>query len=429
MHSNEGELKVKDKDKLFLPALRAFMGDWTYYSTIMKFKDISERVKIAKEIHESEKLRDFIQRQLTPRAKEISQYLITQPQRFFNSLIIGVYGGDPQWIELKIPDDRNILPEFPISETGILGYLKLSGKEELFALDGQHRVEGIKGALKGNDGLCDEEISVIFIGHKSTPEGKERTRRLFTTLNRYAKPVNISEIIALDEDDIAAIITRDLIEEYPLFSNDRLSLTKSLSIPNSDKECFTNIVTLYKCICELLSGYLKKEDIIEESWNKFQKKRPPQEIIDKAKNFIIQLLNTIISNFPEISEYLSLNDSEKNKVIKYRNERGGHILFRPIGLLIFIRAIKAALEESMQLEETIRLLSRINTEIGKSPWEGLLWESAGKKMITTGENQKVAINLICYMIGLKTDVKKLKDDYASKLNKSSEEISLPEKAC
>jgi DNA sulfur modification protein DndB len=414
---------------LFLPALRAFMGDWTYYSTIMKFKDISDRVKIAKEIHESEKLKDFIQRQLTPRAKEISQYLITQPQRFFNSLIVGVYGGDPQWIELKITEDGNILPEFPISETGILGYLKLSGEEVLFALDGQHRVEGIKGALEKNIELYNEEISVIFIGHKRTPEGKERTRRLFTTLNRYAKPVTISEIIALDEDDIAAIITRDLIEEYSLFSHNRLSLTKSLSIPNSDKECFTNIVTLYTCTCELLSVYLKKENIIKETWNKFQKKGPSQETIDKAKKFIKQLFDIIFSNFPEIQEYLSLNDSVKNKAIKYRNERGGHILFRPIGLLICIRAIKAALEERIPFEETIPLISRINTEIGKSPWEGLLWERAGKKMITAGENQKIATNLICYMIGLKRDVKKLKDDYASKLNKISEEISLPEKVC
>lgn len=403
------------------------MGDWTYYSTIMKFKYISERVKIAEEIHESTKLKDFIQRQLTPRAKEISEYLINQPQRFFNSLIVGLYGGDPQWIELKIPEDRNILPEFPISETGILGYLKLSGEEELFALDGQHRVEGIKGALKSNDGLSDEEISVIFIGHKRTPEGKERTRRLFTTLNRYAKPVNTSEIIALDEDDIAAIITRDLIEEYSLFSNDRLSLAKTLSIPNKDKECFTNIVTLYKSICELLPVYLKKEDIIKESWNKFQKKRPPQEIIDKAKEFIKQLLDTIISNFTEIREYLSLDDSVKDKARKYRNEKGGHILFRPIGLLTYIKAIKSALEKGNNCEEIIPLISKIETDISNEPWEGLFWETAQNRMITGAENQKVAVNLILYMIGLNKDDEKLKKSYASLLNKSSEEVSLPGK--
>ncbi|MCX6578630.1 MAG: DGQHR domain-containing protein [Candidatus Aminicenantes bacterium] len=412
---------------MFLPALRAIMGDWTYYSTIMKFKYISERVKIAEEIHESTKLKDFIQRQLTPRAKEISEYLINQPQRFFNSLIVGLYGGDPQWIELKIPEDRNILPEFPISETGILGYLKLSGEEELFALDGQHRVEGIKGALKSNDGLSDEEISVIFIGHKRTPEGKERTRRLFTTLNRYAKPVNTSEIIALDEDDIAAIITRDLIEEYSLFSNDRLSLAKTLSIPNKDKECFTNIVTLYKSICELLPVYLKKEDIIKESWNKFQKKRPPQEIIDKAKEFIKQLLDTIISNFTEIREYLSLDDSVKDKARKYRNEKGGHILFRPIGLLTYIKAIKSALEKGNNCEEIIPLISKIETDISNEPWEGLFWETAQNRMITGAENQKVAVNLILYMIGLNKDDEKLKKSYASLLNKSSEEVSLPGK--
>ena len=185
-------------EKIYLPALRAFMGDWTYYSTIMKFRDINERIKYAEEIHESKKLQDFIQRELTPRGREISDYLLTQSQRFFNSLIVGVYGGEPQWIELKIPKN-DILPDFPLSQKGILGYLKLSGEETLFALDGQHRVAGIKGALKElspTSDLFDEEISVIFIGHKNTQEGKQRTRRLFTTLNRYAKPVKLSEIIA-----------------------------------------------------------------------------------------------------------------------------------------------------------------------------------------------------------------------------------------
>lgn len=426
MHSNKGELKMQNKGELFLPALRAIMGDWTYYSTIMKFKDISERVKIAQEIHESENLKDFIQRELTPRAEEISTYLLTQSQRFFNSLIVGVYGGDPQWIELKI-EDRKILPEFPISEKGILGFLNLSGEETLFALDGQHRVEGIKGALKTNDKLSDEEISVIFIGHKRTPEGKERTRRLFTTLNRYAKPVTLSEIIALDEDDIAAIITRDLIEEHELFKNNRLSLTKTTSIPTFEKECFTNIVTLYKSLCDLLSIYLEKEGILITPWKKFQKTRPTQEIIDKAKDFIKQLLNKIISNFPEIHEYLSLDDSKKSKANKYRNERGGHILFRPIGLLTYIKAIKSSLEKGKKFEEIIPLMSKIETNIGKKPWKGLLWESAQRRMITSPENQKVAVNLILFMIGLKTDEKKLLKSYASLLNKTPEEVSLPGK--
>jgi len=419
---------------LFLPALRACMGDWTYYSAIMKFKDIDKRVKYAGEIHESKGLKDLIQRSLNPRAKEISSYLINQPQHFFNSLIVGVYGGEPQWIELEISENA-VIPKIPLSEKGILGYLKLSGEETLFALDGQHRVAGIKGALSEislNDNLFNEEISVIFIGHKNTQEGKERTRRLFTTLNRYAKPVKLSEIIALDEDDIAAIITRDLVEEYELFKNSRLLIAPSLSIPTSSKECFTNIVTLYKSIKDILQVYLKKTDNLKTSWNNFQKKRPTQEVIDNAKLFIKNVWNEIIKNFPAVCEYLKSEEIKKNKAVSYRHNNGGHILFRPVGVLTYINAISTLYKFDQKPEDVIPLLSNIETNIEKEPWKGLFWESANKRMNTKKENQKIARDLILYMIGfdlkkLKNDKNKLLKNYASALNKEIKEITLPQK--
>jgi hypothetical protein len=39
-------------------------------------------------------------------------------------------------------------------------------------------------------------------------KGLQGTRRLFTTLNRYAKHVHKTEILALDEADAMAILTR-----------------------------------------------------------------------------------------------------------------------------------------------------------------------------------------------------------------------------
>ena len=39
--------------KLYLPALRGLIGDWVYYPTLMKLKDIAERVRIAEEIYQS----------------------------------------------------------------------------------------------------------------------------------------------------------------------------------------------------------------------------------------------------------------------------------------------------------------------------------------------------------------------------------------
>ena len=206
---------------------------------------IADQIHIAQEIHSSKVLKDMIQRQITNRAAQISDYLLKQPQRFFNSLIVGVYGGSPDWYELKVGPNRHPdVPELPSELDGVLGILRLDGTQTLFAIDGQHRAQGIKQALEKNDELKKEEVSVIFVAHKNDPAGMERTRRLFTTLNRYAKPVSKSEIVALDEDDIIAIITRELVEKYPLFQ-EKISLSKTKAIAVKDNKSFTTIITLY----------------------------------------------------------------------------------------------------------------------------------------------------------------------------------------
>jgi len=419
---------------LFLPSLRGRMGDWIYYTAVMKLKDIRDRVHFATDIHKSKKLQEFIQRTLTSRDKEIANYLLNQRQRFFNSLIVGVYGGDPQWVELKV-SQHEILPDFSLSEQGILGFLKLSGEETLFALDGQHRVSGIKKALNKltpDSTLFDDEVSVIFIGHKKSPEGLRRTRRLFTTLNRYAKPVKLSEIIALDEDDIGAIVTRNIIDDHKLFHNKRLSASKSNSIPTSDQDSFTNIVFLYKCISVLLKAYFQKQGIISSrGWKKFLKIRPTQEQIDTAYSFIFYLWDKVSESFQPIREYLKKDDAQE-----FRNENGGCILFRPIGLQMFMETIAEWIEKSDDepkeiVERILSLLSRIELDISKPPWQGLLWESAAKRMITASENREVGRNLLLYMTGFNLEKIKAKREFTESklLNSYSSLLNNPKDIC
>ena len=63
-------------------------------------------------------------------------------------------------------------------------------------LDGQHRLAGIERAIRGCMTDSEDEVSVIFLGHKNTTDGLEATRRLFTTLNKTAKPVSKNAVIA-----------------------------------------------------------------------------------------------------------------------------------------------------------------------------------------------------------------------------------------
>ena len=172
------------------------MGDWVYYPTLMKLKDIAERVKIAEEIYQSKTLSEMVQQEIKrKRGKEIKDYLLKQEQRFFSSLIVAVYEGDPCWYDItdiksNSQYDSEDIPEDVVAGIGILS---LNGEEELFTLDGQHRLIGIKEAVAEAPHLGEDELSIIFIAHRTDTDGMERTRRLFTTLNRnYAKALGLA---------------------------------------------------------------------------------------------------------------------------------------------------------------------------------------------------------------------------------------------
>ena len=411
---------------LVLPALRVHMGDWIYYISYLRMRDVAARISIAKEIHSSASLRDLLQRQLTDRSSAIKTYLLSQAQRFFNALVVGTYGGSPQWHELAIRTEGSGLDPLPEHIDGVLGILTLEGSEKLFAIDGQHRVAGIRRAVAEQASLGDEEVCIIFVAgvvqeHRDDdPIGFERTRRLFTTLNRYAKPVSKKDIIALDEDDVVAIITRRLVEEYQLFC-DKVSIKETKNIPVSDKRSLTTIIALY----DALDIYLATG----RGWKKFKRFRPPDEEINRFLARSIELWDVLTEYFTALQD---LRDSEPAQEVasQYRHNQGGHLLFRPVGLLLAVQVIRHLVDSQVSLPEAVDRISRVPTDIAGEPWVGLLWDATNQRMITSPENQRAAKGLFFYAVGgdlakLRTDTEKLRRDLAGRLNKAVEEVELP----
>lgn len=307
---------------LAVPALRAHMGDWIYYISFLTMEEISERVSYAEDIHTSKTLRELLQRGLTgSRNKEIKEYLLRQRQRFFNAIVVATYGGTPEWKEVRLRKADPALKKMLQSAEGSLGVLTLSGTEKLFALDGQHRVAGIKSALAEKRALAEEEVCVLFVAgiiqeHRARdPRGFERTRRLFTTLNRYAKPVTKRDIIALDEDDICAILTRSLLEDHPLF-REKVSLARGNSIPQSDSRHFTTISAVY----DTLDIYLRTKS----KWGDFKKLRPSEDVIDDYRSRCEALWAALASGYGPLRE---LQNSDPNELVagRYRGRSGGHL--------------------------------------------------------------------------------------------------------
>jgi len=416
-------------DKLSLPALRAHMGDWVYYLTFMRMHDIAEKIKIAEEIHTTKTLTDFIQRQLetSTRVKQIKDYLLQQPQRFFNALVVGVYGGSPQWYELGIVNNQLFdIEDIPLNLSGALGFLFLSGDEKLFALDGQHRVTGIREAIQSvrNDNpLNDEEVSVIFLAHRNTSEGMTRTRRLFTTLNRYAKPVSKKDIIALDEDDLVAIATRKLAEDHPLFRN-KISTTRSKNIPTTDEINFTSIIALY----DSLDIYLKGSTTSRE-WNKLKHLRPADDKLDHYISEASTLWDQLSAKFDCLA--VMANSAPEDKVARiYRNADGGDLWFRPVGLLLLTKVITTLEKNGYILDAALEQILALPRNLAEEPWSGLLWDAINQRMITAPQNQDIALKLTYYAIGgdlshLRTTDAAIKNELAGVLNKEEGTIVLP----
>ena len=366
-------------------AFREKSGDWIYYLTWFTYREVSDHVKrIDEELHRSKSLNDMIQRSLTNNVDSIALYIEKQPERFFNALVLAVYDGDPQWREVEL--------DYGYGEKYDMGILELSGEEKIFPVDGQHRVEGIKRVLERNqDHKYDlETIPVIMIGHKKTEEGMQRTRRLFSTLNRYAKPVTLNDIIALDEDDVIAIATRHLIETNPLFHEERLLNQKQKAIPAGDKTAYTSLISLYECNTELLSYFIKDKDVYfngkllknKRKIQEYCRVRPSEEEISSFIAFVDMYWNAFSKNIGEVHQYLSI-DIKNNPAATFRNDEGGSLLFRPVGQKPFVRCALELYNLSKNMDSVMSVLDKVEYSMEDDVWNYIVWNPISKKMISS----------------------------------------------
>ncbi len=421
---------VKIMKKLYLPSLRGIMGDWVYYPTLMKLKDIAERVKIAEEIYQSKTLSEMVQQEIKrKRGKEIKDYLLKYEQRFFNSLIVAVYEGDPSWHEITRLESNNQLDSEDIPEDVVagIGILSLNGEEELFTLDGQHRLIGIKEAVAEAPHLGEDELSIIFIAHRTDLDGMERTRKLFTTLNKNAVRVSKGEIVALDEDDTMAITVRRLVTENLMFTEDRILNNTTDNVPKSNQTCLTTIGNLYELLRILFTRVyvISKKKTLSDREDELTKVRQPNHILDEHYQNACDYFTRLTDSFLPLQEFVNTPD-HSTVVKKYRHPEGGSVLFRPIGLQILTEII-AELVEKYPLSKCFKMISKLPIDLTQTPYNGVIWHPTQKKMIMKGKT--LVKNLLLYMLDHpQKNVDKLHEDYAKALRIETKEVELPKKA-
>ena len=356
----------------------------------------------------------WIQRSIVQeRARKISDYLINQPQHFFPGIVVGVYLGEPTWYDIDVEGNIALTdPAIDPSAQYNLGLLELDGTEKLYAIDGQHRVAGIKEALERLriqedteqlERLANEDLTIMFVSADVDREGqREKVRRLFTTLNKEAKKVSDAEIVALDEDDAAAIVTRWIATEYDglrAYSSDSgdglpdlVQLGTRDEIPRTNQRSFTTIVSLYR----MTKGIFQRE--IRALNQKHQGNRPDEEKLKAIYRDAVMIWDVMREHDEALADVLGSDPSEL-RAANHRNNKGGHILFRPMGLQSFGRALGVLRTRNVDTDVAVKGLCRLPMSISESPWVKVVWNPNTHRMMN--DNQSAAVALFLHMVGHK----------------------------
>jgi DNA sulfur modification protein DndB len=404
----------------YFPCVKGTIGDWVYYVTVMGVRDLVEYVKFAEEVAPNKDLDTMLQRDLTIRAKEIAIYLRTNEQRFFGSLIVAVLDGQPRFRPIAFGETL-------LSDESRVGLLQFDGTEKYYALDGQHRLAALRTELmREPERYKDDQVSTIIICHDSDKEGLTRARRLFTTVNRFAKKTSSATHTAMSEDDGVALVTRRLIREHPLFKhrikvsvlkNGKLHLASGNAMLPTDRQYLMAIESFRKCNQDLLPANLAHE---------FAKQQqiPCFESLEEAFVDVSALWDKMIEAVDPWKELL--NPEATVATFRKSSSTGGHILVRPIGITAFVGAMSTA-PSSLKVEHIRTVVTKFQN-LHEVPWSGVLWNSATSKMTVTVQAEKLARRLWRYLLGLDEDKDKLTKDWRAIVDpgNAASNLCLPE---
>ena len=443
------------------PAVRAQMGSWTYYIARMSMRDLVAHVDFGSKFQTDRTLEHAIQRTLNEgRAKkEIARYL-QHPNRFFSSIVVAALGGSPTFSDVKIEyaPEQKLLTR---GMAGAFGVLAFDGGEQYYALDGQHRLKAIKYLLDSSEsadmappeGFEQDQVSVLMVcADKTDKKFLRQYRRLFSSLNRYAKPTSADTNIIMDEDDTFAIVTRRMINDHPFFQAkgavfrvqtedknihpfipDESETGKAISVPSPR---FTTLQTLYAMNEEfLVTGQRANEGWASaQELRNFKQFRVDDEVLNQYYGELELCWNSLIEAIPALK-------SPPEKMRDHQTPGSDHVLFWPIGQEVLARVVRHLFDEAFsgknpedvaKGKRALAKLGKVDWQLHSPPWRNLflIWEDGkgekpgGWKMRTGSREpaRKIARRLILWIIGAGEEEENgLKTEWRNRLVPAQEE--------
>jgi hypothetical protein len=302
---------TNEKHKLFVQ--RGEMGGTESFIGSVTLAWFAERVQFATEMPlfrdkidpETNKLvidkttiNDVLQRPIDhTREAVLAQYLARSEMHKFPAVLVVLSQG---WVDNPEADEwsadgravTSAASYQPLDTEGNYGLLNVSDEMQIFALDGQHRLLGVRGLmdliktgrlpLKDKSGnqkkgafltveelqdkgvsrahlqsLQNERIGIEFLSAVTPGEDRERSKRrirsVFVHVNKMAAGLTPGQLHQLDEDNGFALVAKHVAVSHPF-----LEVPGRVNMENNTISGRSTAVTTLQTLKEMAEGYLGK---------------------------------------------------------------------------------------------------------------------------------------------------------------------------
>lgn len=382
---------------------------------------------------------------------DLTAYLIQEDSHKFGT-ILGVLS--PAWVDDPAhenwgKDGRAICnsADFEaLDSRGDVGLLSSEGVQA-YALDGQHRVMGIRGLIdvleggitvKSKDGregnkrftkeeflaklqsdvgklkaLLEEKINIEYIPAvmqgETRAEATQRIRKVFNAINNQAKAPDKGENILLDENHGASIVARRIAHHKMFLNLDGKSRVnwKNKNIASSEKNEF---ITLQH-IRDMVNSYVDncKDDVPDFEWETdFDTVpiRPPESELSQIECEI----NSLLDDFAELPTYKGISAGDDLVQLReFPSEKTpnnkGNLLARSVGLPVIFDAVTSLLQNGDR-KKLFRKLKKFDEQRGfevskpDSPFFMVTYDATKKpaRMQVKKGDLKLAADLVKYVL-------------------------------
>lgn len=301
------------------------------------------------------------------RIPEIRDYILNNKKNYVFSALSASIDGEFKFISKDESD---------------VGVLEIDMNAKFLINDGQHRKAAIEAAIKEDESLSNETISIVFF----KDDGLARSQQMFTDLNKHAVKSSNSLSTLYDSRDEIAVATKEIINEIPFLKKYTDKERDILGI-NSSKLLTLN--TIYKANQKILHS---------------------NKCTEEDKKFIFEFWKNVSTNVVEWNDLINRNLSK-------RDLRENYIITLSVTINSLGRLGRYLYDNrSINLKDTLKKLETIDWSRNSDYWLGRTIRENGK-VINSEEAAMLTCSQIKLLIGLDLTKEELQKEKNMKRSK------------